>query len=222
MKALQRLNDPEDQQLLASMRTNRNFCNAIESFATKIDLEQAVAESNSRQEEINERRRLLTGWWYFDGEYVNTEMVHDDGWPVQKFKEPVYPLRSYVVEDLVDHLLHSTNLCANRFNQLPMLRRFRKMLQSTSNADRAYCIGMMIKGDKFIEFFKPCDLITYNWWIRLYLDYRTLEMIKIIRFKFEDEKWEKRIAYTLYIYRFRPGLKGWLFVKRNLKSMLKK
>lgn len=214
----------EEEQLFNQCYSNRQFKRTFDEVSRRYDIIDLAKKANEKRDEIKRNDFIYSSWKTFDGEYFNSKETDSDGWPIRKYREPIYSVRCEWVENMCDALfdLEAKNIpVKNGFSGIAPIRKFRKLINPMSKENRTRSVVVMgVYNDKktFVALSLPCDHLFDNWWMRLFYEMRSLEHLNEYKRRFVENGWTKRIAYTLYIYRFRYPLHMWRVAQKYVKK----
>lgn len=214
----------KDRKLFNECYNDYGFKRTFDEVARRYDIIDLAKKANEKRDEIQRNNFIHSTWKTFDGEYFNTKEVDSDGWPIRKYREPIYSVRSEWVENMCDALfdIEAKNIpVKNGFSGIAQIRKFRKLINPISEENRTRSVvvmGTYNEKKTFIALSLPCDYIFDNWWMRLFYEIRSLEHLNEYKSRFVNSRWTERIAYTLYIYRFRYPLHMWRVAQKYVKK----
>lgn len=219
----------KEERMFKSYYSDYKFKKTFDEVMKRYDIVDLAKKANEKREEIQKNNFIYSGWEVFDGAHFNTNNIDSEGWTVRKYKKPIYPVRSEWIESICDSLLNSESEnipFKNGFSGILNIRKFRKIINpmSEENITRSVTVTSIYNDKKtLIALSLPCDYIFDNWWMRLFYEIRSLEYLNEYKNRFIQNKWSERIAYTLYIYRFRYPLYMWSVAQKYvMKKYCKK
>lgn len=216
---------PEKEKILFNQcYSDYRFKKTFDEVSRRYDIIELAKKANKKREEIKQNDFIYSSWRTFDGEHINTGDTDSEGWHIKKFYPPVYSVQSDWVESMCDALfdLEGKNIPTKRkFHGIVNIRKFRNLINpmNDENKDRAVIVTAMYN-DKitFVALSLPCDYILGNWWMRLFYEIRSLEHLNEYKKRFIQDKWIEKIAYTIYIYKFKYGLHMWCVAQKYVKK----
>lgn len=214
----------KEEKLFRQCYSDYGFKRTFDEVARRYDIITLAKKANEKRDEIERNDFIHSTWRTFDGEYFNTRETDEEGWLVREFRKPVYSVRSHWVENMYDALFstEAKNIPNGMgFKEIFNIRKFRKLINPMSDENKNHgvaIIGMYNGKNTFIGLSLPCDFLLDNWWMRLFYEMRTLEHLNEYKRRFIEERWSERIAYTLYIYRFKYGLHMWRVAQKYVQK----
>lgn len=214
----------KEEKLFNQCYSDHGFKRTFGEVARRYDIIDLAKKANEKRDEIKRNDFIYSGWDTFDGRYFNTKEVDSEGWPIRKYKEPVYSVRSEWIENMCDALfsIEAKNIPTKMgFSGIVSIRKFRKLINPMNEENKTRSVLVMgIYNEKktFVALSLPCDYIFNNWWMRLFYEIRSLEYLNEYKRRFFESGWSERIAYTLYVYRFRYPLHMWRVAQKYVKK----
>lgn len=238
---------PKEEELLFNQcYTDIGFKKTFDEVAKRYDIIELAKKANEKRDEINKNNYIYSTWNVFDGYYYTKrgkeenkeekkeeEKEGSDDWDIRGIVPPLSPIRGDWIENMCDALfqVEARNIPKKAgFNGIIDIRRFRSLFNPMNDENRFHSVTVLSRykdQKKYVSLSLPCDFIMNNWWMRLFYEIRSAEHLYEYRKRFIEEGWKERIAYTLYIYKFKYAQKMWhiaqqYVIKRFCKKKIKK